>query len=744
LPAGWEWRKPGDFFTEKLVLIQQAQAFPGSVALTGQETLGNNVTALLPLKEELLSYVTPEHLRETVRFERAGQDYKVSLKLRLSGGELKISRTYQDADILRNVKLPVLEVWPNFRSERWKVYFTYWDQGDSEDAFKAEPFVPGTDGRVGETTEQHLEVTELSFAPEFFVCSYLGSPVGVLPVALDKLLPGPPSEFRVGVDFGTTNSHVYLHQTGVDAPQPLVLEGGTFAVTSSDVGARAERLYGRFLPPVSTDTPILSFFRRRPVATYVRPIPPLRNGHILFYRGPSGHAELNSPLIHARLKWTSGSEDMAEAYLKQLALHASAEAFRQGATGLSWYYSLPSAFSLHTRNQFEVLWNRIQDHVHQVTGLPCAGPTRLTESVAAARYFTAQENAHPQTGAVFVDIGGGTSDVSLWQRQQLRLQCSVLLSGREMFLEPMFAMRKDLVPGLLNGLGIPDDLVKELERTGSFQRFCAHFDGLLRFRETENRIVQGLLNVSTQVAPLVSLIGLGLCGLFYYVGLMIHSARRAGSYSDFMDGVACIPGIFLGGNGCKLLHWVSNSQWLPGSPVNALLRQVLLAAAGLPGPAEPRIEINTVAPKCEAAYGLIHPSDFARESFNSQDLRPFTSVVAGEPFTIDGQMDELAELTGDHLKAGVRVGRLVSLRHFVSLYAQAVQGPNAALPAVPQVDKLLDETEADVINWAASQRGRDPKHIDVQPLFVVGLQSLLKRATRAQVERQHAAGSGGA
>jgi cell division ATPase FtsA len=42
----------------------------------------------------------------------------------------------------------------------------------------------------------------------------------------------------------------------------------------------------------------------------------------------------------------------------------------------------------------------------------------------------------PGIGAAFIDIGGGTSDISIWQNNKLLLPSSIRLSGDQIILDP--------------------------------------------------------------------------------------------------------------------------------------------------------------------------------------------------------------------------------------------------------------------------------------------------------------------
>ena len=751
LPANAEWRRPEEFFTDRLVLIGEKNAFPGARLIRGQDTVAANATALLPIKEELLSYLTPDYIQWNAQFQVDGAGIRVLLRLPLPHNRhLNISRTYADHEIVRTLHLPLLEVWPDFHSPQWRPYFTFWHRGAAENPFSAKPFIPT--GNKESFAEAACEITELDSAPGSFVCyqTEIGpagpalKQAGVLLTSfreqLPALAPGAGRTFEIGVDFGTTNTRADLRAPG-GLPQPLQLQVSPLGVTAATAGTRLGQLLRNFLPPFSLQhgeriyetAPLLSFYRTRTDAAGPV-INPLREGHILFYDhhffAGDEHDPLASRNVYSYLKWEAGHQSMATAYLKQLCLHCAAEAFRQGGRTLHWYYSLPTAFSLGRRADFIALWAAVREWVEQQTGLACNQPSWLTESVAAARYFT-DRGALPGVAAVVVDIGGGTSDIAIWAENKLILQTSVRLAGTEMFLQPLFENRREMLPLLLAGV-VTDPFVHRLSgmQSAYYRQFYAQMDGLLRAEGLSVR--QRVLPNFARLGPLIAPMGLGLCGLFYYVGLMLRHLRERGLYGED------IPQVFVGGNGSNLFHWVARGAWTPASAVNGLFRDVFLEAAGLPDP-QRRFAINLSAePKAEASIGLIVDVQSTLGQFDDVNAAAFTSVVAGEPFEVSGlASSEHAAFTSQQLSAGVKAEKAPSLRRLLEFYKQNTEGQNAILPPVPggRERDLLDQAALSIRNWLVNCRGKNQNNIELEPLFIVGLRKLLEEAGRARPQQ---------
>jgi hypothetical protein len=755
LPANAEWRRPEEFFTDRLVLIGEKNAFPGALPIRGQDTVAVNSTALLPIKEELLSYLTPDYIQRNAQFQIDGAGIRVLLKLPLPHNRhLNISRTYADNEIVRTLHLPLLEVWPDFHSPQWRPYFTFWHRGTSANPFSARPFIPS--GNKESFAEASCEITELDSAPGSFVCfqTEIGpagpemKQVGVLLTSyresLPVLPPGAGQTFEIGVDFGTTNTRADLRSSG-GLPQPLELQVSPLGITAAIFGTRLGPLLRNFLPPSFAQhgqpaayegVPFLSFYRTRTDAAGAI-IDPLREGHILFYNHQVFTGDEQDPLasrnVHSYLKWEEGHQPMAMAYLKQLCLHCAAEAFRQGGRTLHWYYSLPTAFSLGRRADFIALWAAVRDWIESETGMTCNQPSWLTESVAAARYFT-HHGALPGVAAVVIDIGGGTSDIAIWAENKLILQTSVRLAGPEMFLKPLFENRCELLPLLLAGVVRDPSFVDRLKaiQPGHYRQFYAHIDALLR--EDSSQVRLRVLPNLAQLAPLIAPMGLGLCGLFYYVGLMLRHLRERGSYGDDT------PQVFVGGNGSTLFHWVARGAWTPAAAVNGLFREVFLEAAGLSDPHK-HFTINlSDKPKAEASIGLIIDIASTLGQYDDVNAAAFTSVVAGEPFEINRQaMAEHAAFTSQQLSAGVHAEQAPSLRRLLGLYKENTEGQNAILPPIPNGDDqtLLNMAESSIRNWVVTCRSKSQNNIALEPLFIVGLRKVLEDIGRLRPQQQN-------
>lgn len=729
-PQGTEWRSPASFFTERLYLLEGKDALPGAATITGCQDVasGRKATPILPIRSELLQYLKASTIQERVRFQKLDGGIQVTFDIPVANERtVRVSKIYSGEGIETLKAKPTLEVWPRFSSEVWRQYFTYWGNS-GYDTFYATPF---SRQPVLETAREgnEVEICRLSSPPEAFVCTYKQKrAAGNRDVEIGLILlslPAPPSvmnrEFSVGVDFGTTNTNIYL--AAADGTiEALSLSVTTHQVTAADNALRAEGLNKRFLPtqaenPTEIDTaPFLSFFRIRPGVAGPM-FEPIREGHILFFKPIHTQAELQAGRVHSNLKWQLGSEAMVKAYLQQICLHVCAEAIQKGAVQLHWHYSLPSAFSAKTRGDFRALWSQLQTWVKENTGLAGKEVQRQTESVSAAKYFLAAEGATPAVGIAILDIGGGTTDISIWQKNRLVYQASVKLAGRELLLQPFYRLRNDLLP-VLGRLQSSPPGIKELAKAPSEDQFYAHLEALLKSRgdvwAQEIQFLQG----ESPVQALVQKLRLGISGLLFYVGLLIKHAEAHVGYDRKLQGV------YIGGNGSKLFNWISAGTFSSSAEVNSLLTKCLVTGAGWDNGVDSFQLRLSNHPKAEAAYGLVVQSHLAQnEVFDEQAGR---SVPAGEPFGAHGNFFSDVDLISSlNLQDGAEVSDLPNLRRFLSTYSLEAKRMGYPVDATPTSAAVDADVLAQVQQWIRDQEQRPEDSIQVNPVFIVGLRQLL-------------------
>ena len=738
LPGDAEWLDPKTLFLDRLFLLKGSQQRAGLLHARGQRDVADHFSEypVLPFSPKLTELLPAADIARNVRFsiedQASGTVIVVRLRLPLKNGRsLEVARAYSAEEQTSIQQMPVLEVWPPFRRKGWNYYNTfYWTNSDV--TFTADPFPSAP---VSEETEslsggQQIRVTRLGQPPDGFSIRYpqnqRGRPVlrdaGIILLNFTPITTAPTGTWVGGVDFGTSSTNVILRGER-DYEKPLSLsQSGPLRVVVGRDADRAEALYKYFLPftpenaELAETSPFLSFLRMRHPENNT--FTEITGAHVFFYSRSHNVNELSAGRLATNLKWEGEAKVRSEPYLRQICVQAAAEAAIGGAERINWFYSLPTAFTPYMRGEYRKVWRAISRFIADETGLTSTQePQQMTESFATARYFTHREEAPPVVGAVFLDIGGGTSDISVWQDNTERCGLSIKFAGRDIFLEPLFHLRSRLIKDF--AAAVPDRVPSATEaRLLADQtpgEFFAHAEAMLR--DAGTALPRQLHRQDKLDLPALS-VRIGIAGLFYYLGIILRHLEQSGLYKRSLGGV------FLGGNGAQLLHWADGGEYDPGGAFAQVLTACLFAGAKWTGNSPKNVQIKLSArPKQEVATGLVVQSAL-------QDIEEhWDDVIAGEPYTLAGSQKLETDLLSREDYASADVEDLPELRNFLTTYVRAAESigyPRLNLAA----DVLFTRALERVRQFLADQRTQATDRIELVPPFIKGLQSLLVAIAR--------------
>jgi hypothetical protein len=772
LPDGVEWCTPQYFFTDKFFVIGIPDALPGMVTgIRGIESLKfleNVVTPILPLNANILDYLDRNDLSQRVSVENIADGFKVKLRLPLSGSngegrEFEVSHEYHSdkGDVIRLDNLPLLEIWPNFDSKSWQAYYIYYDTVGRQSTFYAKPAgtmnSPNSKAFSNSRGEIEREITRTNTFPEAFICeSKIGNNKHTAGIILLKqpVTPVAASEsWKVGIDFGTSGTNVFAGADGIE-PFQVVFKERLMQITKP--GAARVDLYKYFIQddPERKNSFLSIFHDFQNQSADQSVLEPLLNGHIYFLANIKEFRS-KTPGMVVDLKWGSSEErNKARAFLEQLCLQCSAEAVLSGAKEISWRFSYPTAFSVKDKEAFLHIWETICKSCNEKTGFKSIGkePRNMSESVAAAHFFANFDDIKAKLGrgAVCIDIGGGTSDISVWQGSDIKLrwQTSLLYAGRDIFLELL--RRK---PEFLENFKIGEQTVEYLKVIkGDPKAFYVQADAVIIENGAKMLEQLPILGAEPMVKEFTDLMAVGLAGLFYYVGLLLNDLYSKKCYQLRM------PNIFIGGNGSQMFKWVSSGSYTIDSAVNLLFKDILTQATGFKSEEKYEIQLSP-RPKAEVAYGLVRSDLIA---MNYSDDTATQGILAGEEFFVKVALDSrkhvaatrekevsntskakqskvktasLEEcnyawntlLSSDMVLANIEVSNLKQLKTFLEKFNLCAA--KAGIEPV-KFDKELLVAVADDVNQKLSQYAsihRENKDaIQVEPLFIRALKSFME------------------
>jgi hypothetical protein len=636
--------KADDFFTKTLFVIFQEDAFPGTLGPgTQSQTLpggSTTVTPILPINAELMNHLTGEDLAERVRWDQTPEGLRIRLFLKLSGPDptnpgktIELKKLYRTEEIQTLDNVPILEIWPNLKAEGWKAYYSCYSTEDSSSTFDAKPLATGktiaSETPLKGRGQRRYWRTETY--PEAMICT--GSVpntqskqmelqnAGLLLLAQPEAIRTRGRSYKVGVDFGAANTTVCARLG--EQPFPIEFANRKVSVTATGGAAQAQ-LVDFFLPGQESKMtmPLLSIFQSFDNTLRGQELQAFLNGHIYLLPGDS-FGDLTQPGMAFDLKWSSEDHDrrMVKAFLTQLCLQTCAELVEEGASSVRWAFSYPTAFSEAQIEGFPEIWNQVTTDCVALSGLTRrAENKKKTESIATAQYFVHHLGAATQEGAIFIDIGGSTSDISVWQDKKPVWQTSVLLAGRNIFSDYLWYNSE-----FLSAFGVAISHLPPVRSLSGTDRrpFYALTDVLLR--DNSERIFNQLpVNAGTeQVRALRQHLALGVSGLLYYVGSLLQYLIDNRIYRKN------IPNVYIGGNGSRVFRWLD----IDGEErINALYRTMLAQGAGWDEKQAFRVMISP-EPKKEAAYGLVRDDDPEGEDIKR-------NVLAGESFIAEGMIQE--------------------------------------------------------------------------------------------------------
>lgn len=408
-----------NFFTKKILLVssEDETLFPTQYA---RKTAiisynGMRVNVIMPIREEVLNYFTPDYLAANTVVAVDGEDIIVDLALTVSGKQvgnrkeqvIHVSRRFsKEAGEINNEvneSEPLIEIWPNFITQpasKWQAYFSFYDRQSQPTSlsFYARPSSTcwnykdnSVISREITVNNNKIEVLRGRTFPEAYTCysypSYSDSEgnswitedleLGLICIKIpeEKIIEKIDS-CRIGIDFGTTNTVAYISTDSLDGDDDdntkvLELQNRIFNVTRVRRDSRAE-LRRYFIPasvqPDTHDLPsnisIRTIFNDYTGKFSGVTDRPLVRGNIYYLEGARsiGDDTVIKETIHDDMKWEQGSSNpetvnRIKGFLEQLTMQCLAEAVYMGIKNVQWLYSYPKAYDEDQIDVLQSIWN---------------------------------------------------------------------------------------------------------------------------------------------------------------------------------------------------------------------------------------------------------------------------------------------------------------------------------------------------------------------------------------------------
>jgi len=647
---GYLYLTPETIFTEKLVV------FAGDNRKLKEHSSEGNQFAY-PVNSAMLMFMDPKGLSTNCIVSPDGDNYKVVIYLELvseSGNSMNytLEKIYKAKDVVKNRGVPLgFSVWPDIKIDNWDQYFFFYDGNaqvnilpknifavndirnkleslSGNDKIKFVDDMMSSHQVIGEEIpiQQTTAVTELrslKSSPEAILCNVATQSSGKSYTEHSKrvdvgliLFPDAhevqetSNQWSIGIDFGTTNSCVYFKENK-ENPKELIFknrinlpyEPGTDEEEIEEV----MQAHKEFVPSREVTVPFMTILRERSYKETSVENFPFRSNFI-YYVDQVLYAIQDLPddkrPLKFNLKWDEAEQSRTKVqyFVSQVVLQAAVEAAANGVKreNLTFNFSYPEAYNADHLRAFKRITRRAvtvglgdeKFKVQEKTGF-------LTESISSALYFAKGQEVPLVNNVVTIDIGGGTSDLSIWQDRNLLWRNSFRLAGKDV-----------LINHLTNNL----TLIKDI--SGNDDLLLESYETLQKIRTNKTKLANGIellvnspqfgeafknrfniINGKEKGKELADLTELALSGILYYVSQVINHLLESGEFKTSADQSKALR-ICLGGKASTLYKIVfEDSEDQEGlSKMIEKMTNGIFTSIGI---------VFTEAPKHEVSYGLL-------------------------------------------------------------------------------------------------------------------------------------------
>jgi hypothetical protein len=746
-----------DTFLPDLYFLRRPDAFPNANLPESVKNLsfgGAPISLILPIQSSFFNHLDAANLLSKLKVERlrAGTALKLSMQVDGHLVEREYELKYENAIN----GLPVAEIWPNFVHPDWKIYYAYSFLDIDDEKLKLE--FPNVSSTTEDThTFGRSKLFRFTTFPNHVVALYDSQTVGCIPLKVPEPFAVNNFEWTVGVDFGTSFTNVYKKHDDFD--EKISFEGLHYQITTCDNITRIYALEENFIPLIQ-DLPIASLLTekdgRNKVGSKTTKTDVIFDARIYNLQDITQAGDIQKFLI-GNLKWSRFNDKKPmRLFIEQLALQISAQAVKNGVTNIQWILSYPTAFSPTDKKSYVKIWNDCLKKLADITGLRfedlsvSAIKHFRSESLAIAHFFH-NKKEKTLSNTACIDIGGGTTDISIWELRNKVFtpifQVSLQLSVRHLF----------------------SDIIKRSPRFLRHIRFTTeeYTDALLQFSKKNkgdlfygalDSVVKGgseiwlnehreNLQNDERLRDYLQILMIGIAGIHYYIGLILNVLHREDN--RLYDSGKPVN-VYFGGNGCRLLNWLSYTGKFGDDEVSNLFQEMVVNGSQFK-PSSRTVYLSEI-PEEEVACGLV----VGKKKLGDPSINE-NALIPGEPCRIGEhsfgwsdyiQFNEDVEENIDELQ----VEELVNLPQFLYWFHKSLRSKKNDIN-VPAIDgyKLGDPKKTDEENLANTfennldfwesvieqlqdsivlEDGLTSETIRLEPPFILGLKALIEVLSR--------------
>ena len=634
---GGMWIRPEMYFLSNKLL----KARQGDILTDSEADLNVRQKYILPFKKEILDFFSAKEIKEILKpsYSEDTNIVKFSFTLPVGGNEYKIEKSYktkvaqkEDGEIVE-VDVPVVELFPDYLGESWRRYFLFHSNAEN---YTISPLTESENVEIKSrerefkgNANQKVTIYEIkgdnSFPEATEIKNKNDESLGLILINKKEKEQGLKDKWTIGIDFGTSNTNVFKNRGSADSAERWSYDFPNYyrTLTNNDKADKVKMLEEFFFPTRKVNLPIPTTLKVYNKAVKESMVLDYFIYYPIEYKFPES--------VLSDLKWDGAGERNTEYFLESLLFLLLIEVVKNNVGEIDLAASYPKAFSKTNISIFQLEWEKVYDkllkpdannstrilniHSGNVADneikVVVKKPEFRTEGIAAGEYFASEltipnvyERANKEIAAICLDVGGGTTDISIWYLNKIEFDASVLLAGRQI---SNLLQINNRVRELLFSKEAAIALEEKRNESGYFS---ARLNLVLKTEEEQiqNNLVKYANNKDIQWLRQIIALEFGALS-FYAAQVCVSTNEKVGGLLSRIasDGI----NLHWGGNAAKLINWIDFGKYsregIASKILNATFFKCLddVALAEKSIKAKSLMQLQSPGHKSEASGGLV-------------------------------------------------------------------------------------------------------------------------------------------
>ena len=463
-----------------------------------------------------------------------------------------------------------LALWPKIRSENWTKYYLYYYKGARNFEIYG-----NTGGKKDRPGGYIYEYNEYPFKIEFEEDDSKDKKYfGVLLPQEEVFLKNGNRIAEVAIDFGTSGTVCFANIDGMGEKEILFNQESSMWLLKGYSDQSATQIAQNFIPLDIEEKRMYSVYKAYN-NNVISKAEPILDGIIYYAKNmeiiPDDKA---GERFLTNLKWMMNTDGIwYQNFICQLCMQITLYLKRLNVGVINWKYALPLSLEQSDQDKVEKAWQENIDFLKKIDrGVKHDLRDMTSESQAISNYFY-KYNAvdqllqlHEETGYIIVDIGGGSTDFSMWQKWMgvsRMWETSVPVASRKLFTEVAFDVIHNIENLYVEEKEKQKQLIEiqKLWKKDKKELAIAFWE---KFIADNSKDLQEKLRIWKNVdgcewiGKFRNKLSVGAAMVLYCAGQMM--GEKLGT-SEIIE----CPGksfyVVLAGNGSKLFEWVFEQEW---------------------------------------------------------------------------------------------------------------------------------------------------------------------------------------